>query len=88
MMFSQCDTPFTEQPNLLTPRLAFQIMGRRPGAKLEKALCPVLVVMTQEDDLISPDLSRSVASKASESMKMPIFYRLSTDTLYHRSTTG
>ena len=81
MMFSQCDTSFTEQPNLLTPRLAFQIMSRRPGVKLEKALCPVLVVMTQEDDLILPDLSRRLASKASESIEIPIFYRPSTNTL-------
>ena len=38
--------------------------------KLEKALCPVLVVMAQEDDLILPDLSRRLASKASESIEI------------------
>lgn len=66
-MYSRSKTPFSSQPNVLAPRLAPQIMTRRPGTRLSEAACPVLIVMPEEDDLIPAALTRDLASKAGES---------------------
>lgn len=59
-------TPFSRQPNVLAPRLAFQIMGSRPGTRLSEAACPVLLVTAQQDDMIPVSLTRDLALKAGE----------------------
>ncbi|KAF4578362.1 AB hydrolase superfamily protein [Pleurotus pulmonarius] len=63
-MFAQGRTPFTEAPNLINPRVCFEIMNARPGTLLREAHAPFLVVLSQEDDMLPVSIGRSVAAGA------------------------
>ncbi|KAH8115213.1 alpha/beta-hydrolase [Phellopilus nigrolimitatus] len=69
-MFDQSDAPFSQQPNLVAPRLAFDMLSSRPGTKLKDAKCPMLVVLAKEDDIIPAELTRKIASEADGKVKL------------------
>ncbi|KAF7338710.1 Alpha/beta-hydrolase [Mycena sanguinolenta] len=51
-MFAQGDTPFTDAPNLINPRIVFEFMSARPGRHLARARCLVLLVVARDDDTL------------------------------------
>ncbi|KAJ8488729.1 hypothetical protein ONZ45_g13855 [Pleurotus djamor] len=63
-MFAQGKIPFTEAPNLINPRVCFEIMGTRPGVNLKIAYAPMLVIATKDDDMIPFAVAKSVAEAA------------------------
>ncbi|KAJ8495283.1 hypothetical protein ONZ45_g12926 [Pleurotus djamor] len=63
-MFAQGKIPFTEAPNLINPRVCFEIMGTRPGVNLKIAHAPMLVIATKDDDMIPFAVAKSVAEAA------------------------
>ncbi|PFH50116.1 hypothetical protein AMATHDRAFT_145872 [Amanita thiersii Skay4041] len=64
MMFSQGSIPFSKAPNKIAPRLSFQIMGARPGIRMKEAKGRVLIVSSQDDDMIPIKIAREIAASA------------------------
>ncbi|KAF9463384.1 alpha/beta-hydrolase [Collybia nuda] len=62
--YSHGSTSFEETPNLITPRVVFEMMGTRSGRALKSAGCPVLFVTTTDDDLIPAKIAREIAASA------------------------
>ncbi|KAI0064307.1 alpha/beta-hydrolase [Artomyces pyxidatus] len=71
-MFSHSDTPFDRAPNVLAPRLSFEVMGTRPGLELKHAKCPVLLVQGKEDDLIPFSITSNLAAQAGDHVKLVV----------------
>ncbi|KDR76793.1 hypothetical protein GALMADRAFT_139671 [Galerina marginata CBS 339.88] len=63
-MFEHSSVPFTDAPNLVSPRVVFQMMGVRPGLSLKRAKFPVLLVIPQEDDMIPLKVARDIAAQS------------------------
>ncbi|KAF8636114.1 hypothetical protein AX17_003817 [Amanita inopinata Kibby_2008] len=63
-MFAQGRVPFSDAPNLIAPRVSFQIMSARPNLQLKEAKSHVLIVASQDDDLIPTKIAREVAASA------------------------
>ncbi|KAF8460024.1 hypothetical protein JB92DRAFT_3075924, partial [Gautieria morchelliformis] len=63
-MFAQGTMPFSEAPNALAPRVVFDIMATRPGLELKDAKCPVLLVISEDDDMIPRRLTESIVDAA------------------------
>lgn len=66
-MFAQSpSTPFSSAPNLVAPRLAFELLSSRGqiGRKLKDAKCQLLFVYASNDDMIPPAVTRSVIEDA------------------------
>ena len=59
-MYSKSATPFPEAPNLVAPRLLFDIMAWNPGP-LKNAKSPLLVVAPTSDDIIPYRVTEKVA---------------------------
>lgn len=67
-MYAQGSTAFSEAPNLIAPRFAFDLMNRgRIGQELKHARSPMLVVMAEGDDLIPPKITKSVVENSAGS---------------------
>jgi hypothetical protein len=66
-MYSQGSLRFEDMPNIIAPRLAFQILSARPGRQLKNSKSPMLVVMAENDGLVPPSIARKVANEARES---------------------
>lgn len=67
MMYSQGRTPFSDSPNLYTPRLSLELMFARlarPGVELKHAKCPFLVVVAADDDLLPSNIARDLVAKS------------------------
>lgn len=71
-MFAQGTIPFSEAPNVLAPRLAYEFMSAtaQPGLRLKYAQCKILVVAARDDDNIPIKIAREAAAAAPESMYM------------------
>ncbi|KAF5378440.1 hypothetical protein D9757_005574 [Collybiopsis confluens] len=67
-MFSQGSIPFSEAPNLLTPRVVYELLGAsaRPGLQLNQVLCKTLVVSARDDDCIPIQIARNLVAAAPE----------------------
>ena len=63
-MFSNAAVPFSESPNLVAPRLAFDILSRRPGTLLKNAKSPLLVVAPDNDDMIPLYVTKQIVSSS------------------------
>ena len=72
-MFAQGDTPFTDAPNIINPRIIFEFMSARPGRHLAGARCPVLLVVAQDDDMIPPRIGDEIGKAAKDSSFFSIF---------------
>lgn len=59
-MYANSQISFDDMPNLVSPRLAFDVLSARPGLKLKDAHNPMLVVMAENDDLVPPAVTRAV----------------------------
>lgn len=66
-MFSQGKIPFENSPNLVAPRVTFEIMSARPGIALKDAHCPVLLVIAKDDDIMPTKIGREIAASAGAS---------------------
>jgi pimeloyl-ACP methyl ester carboxylesterase len=66
-MFAQGETPFSLTPNLINPRVVFEIMSARPGRSLSNARCPLLVVTAQNDDIFPTRIADEIAEMAADS---------------------
>lgn len=66
-VFAQGNTPFEQSPNLVAPRVAFEIMSARHGLALKGARCHVLLVIAKEDDLVPARTGREIAASATAS---------------------
>lgn len=74
-MFAQSDIPFSERPNLVAPRLTFELIGARPGRKLKDAKCQMLIIYARDDDLLPPTIAKDIAEEAAGSKQL--FYTFS-----------
>ncbi|EIM79594.1 alpha/beta-hydrolase [Stereum hirsutum FP-91666 SS1] len=63
-MYEKGDRPFSEMPNVLAARLAFEVFSARPGLMLKNAKSPMLIVMAEEDDMIPVAITRDVVAKS------------------------
>lgn len=63
-MFAQGATPFSKAPNLIAPRIAFDLMATRPGLELKNATCPMLVVMAEDDETQPRSITQSIVDGA------------------------
>jgi pimeloyl-ACP methyl ester carboxylesterase len=63
-MYAQGTMPFSEAPNALAPRVVFDILATRPGLELKNAKCPVLLVISEDDDMIPRWLTESIVKAA------------------------
>jgi hypothetical protein len=66
-MFAQGSVPFAQAPNLVAPRIVFQLLGARAGLQLRSAKCPVLLVVPLGDDLIPSKIATDIAASAPDS---------------------
>ena len=73
-MFAQSDIPFSERPNLVAPRLAFELIGARPGRKLKDAKCQMLVIYAKDDDLLPPTIAKDIAEEAAGSKRLILLF--------------
>ena len=64
---SGSEKQFTDRPNRIPPRLAFDVISARPGLQLSKSHCPLLVISGTQDDIISIDVTRNVVARAHDS---------------------
>ncbi|KAJ7434703.1 hypothetical protein FB451DRAFT_1418632 [Mycena latifolia] len=55
-------TPFAAAPNLIAPRVAFEVVSVRPGLRLKDARCPFLDVMAADNDLNDPELTPALTT--------------------------
>ncbi|KAK0504539.1 alpha/beta-hydrolase [Armillaria luteobubalina] len=62
--YSKASKTFKQTPNLTCARLVFDFSAARPGLKLKDLNCLMLVVMAEEDDIISPDITRNIVKQA------------------------
>ncbi|KAJ7236914.1 hypothetical protein C8J57DRAFT_128905 [Mycena rebaudengoi] len=67
-MFAQGETPFSLTPNLINPRVVFEIMSARPGRSLSNARCPLLVVTAQNDDIFPTRIADEIAEMAADKL--------------------
>lgn len=63
-MYSKASKTFMHMPNVTCTRLTFELFTVRPGLRLKDSKCPMLVVMAQEDDMISPEITQNIVEKA------------------------
>lgn len=63
-MYSKASKAFMHTPNVTCARLAFELFAVRPGLRLKDLKCPMLVVMAEEDDITSPEITRNIVGKA------------------------
>ncbi|KAJ3793874.1 alpha/beta-hydrolase [Lentinula aff. detonsa] len=65
-MFDQGSMPFLSAPNILTPRLAYELMGSAacPAARLKDIHCRMLIVSARDDDCIPIKIARDAAAMA------------------------
>lgn len=63
-MYEKGDRTFSEMPNVLAARLAFEVFSARPGLMLKNAKSPMLIVMAEEDDMIPVAITRDVVAKS------------------------
>lgn len=63
-MYSKASKTFEQTPNVTCARLVFEMLAARPGLKLKNLKRPMLVVMSEDDDLIPPEITRNVVGKA------------------------
>ncbi|KAJ3806570.1 alpha/beta-hydrolase [Lentinula aff. lateritia] len=65
-MFAQGDISFDSAPNLLTPRLAYELMGSAacPAVRLKDIHCKMLIVAARDDDCIPINIARDAAANA------------------------
>lgn len=75
-MFDQGSVPFSQVPNLIAPRAAFDILGARPGLHLKNAKCPMLVVMAEEDDLNPAKVTSDIVANSDGSTLTSLNVRL------------
>lgn len=68
-MFAQGDISFHSAPNLLTPRLAYELMGSAacPAVRLKDIHCKMLIVAARDDDCIPIKIARDAAANAPDS---------------------
>ncbi|TFK50402.1 alpha/beta-hydrolase [Heliocybe sulcata] len=71
-MWAETNTPYSQYPNVLTPRLLFEFMAARPGLKLKDTAGRMLVVMAEKDDLIPASITRDVVAGAAEKVEFVI----------------
>lgn len=71
-MYHRADLRFEDMPNVLAPRLAFQVLSARPGLNLKDAFCPMLVVMAEDDDLIPPFVTRKIVDDAQQRVTLVV----------------
>ncbi|EGN92828.1 hypothetical protein SERLA73DRAFT_190547 [Serpula lacrymans var. lacrymans S7.3] len=69
-MFAQGRTPFDRAPNLISPRFITEALSCRPGLALKKALCPMLVVSAEEDDIVPIGITRDIVANADKRVKL------------------
>ena len=62
-MYTGSDKPFSATPNLVAPRLLFDIMFWRPGP-LKNAKVPMLVVAPQSDDIVAYTVTEKAARES------------------------
>lgn len=73
-MFSQGQIPFDSAPNLIAPRVAFEIMSARPGLRLKDTHCPLLIVISKDDDIMPSTIGRNIAAGASDSQYFSMYF--------------
>ncbi|KAF8590408.1 alpha/beta-hydrolase, partial [Ramaria rubella] len=69
-MFAQGNTPFSEAPNVIAGRAAFETMAARPGLKLKDAKCPVLFVRAEDHDVIPATVIKDVIEAAGDKVEV------------------
>ncbi|KAJ7145634.1 hypothetical protein C8R44DRAFT_863506 [Mycena epipterygia] len=70
-MSSQGATPFSDVPNLMSPRVVFEALGARLSLRLKDAKSPMLPILAAQDDLNPERIARGIIAAAEGSRVVP-----------------